>query len=278
MLATISRAAAAVPYGDLGVFGDALGAFVGSLLRIRRSHVEASMGRAGITRPDETAHGMYASLGRSFVEVLWMTGGPRDLASLVRFDARVLTEMRRGAVLAASHTGNWEIASCFIATRAPLLVVTKHLSAGFIDRYWQSSRARYGVTVTGAAGAYERARVHVRAGGSVAMMIDQVPNKKTHGLELEFLGERAWVDRSAATLAARAGVPMIVPAARRLEDGTQELQVLDVIAPPHHMNGRASRDWIDEATARATRALDRFVRENPTEWLWMHRRWKSPTA
>jgi KDO2-lipid IV(A) lauroyltransferase len=271
MIATIARATAAVPYGDLGVFGDALGAFVGSLLRIRRAHVEASMARANIAGAEEKARGMYASLGRSFVEVLWMTGGHRDLARLVRIDPRAIAELRGGAVLAASHTGNWEIASCFVATRAPLLVVTKHLSAGWIDRYWQSSRARYGVTVTAASGAYERARAHVRGGGSVAMMIDQVPNKKAHGLEVDFLGAPAWVDRAPATLAARAGVPMVVPVARRLEDGTQEITVLDVIAPPR----RATRDWIDDATVRATRALDRFVRENPTEWLWMHRRWKS---
>jgi KDO2-lipid IV(A) lauroyltransferase len=271
VITTIARATAAVPYGDLGVFGDALGAFVGSLLRIRRAHVEASLARAGIERAEESARGMYASLGRSFVEVLWMTGGHRDLSRLVRIDPQALAELRGGAVLAASHTGNWEIASCFVATRAPLLVVTKHLSAGWIDRYWQSSRARYGVTGTGAAGAYDRARAHVHEGGSVAMMIDQVPNKRAHGLEVDFLGARAWVDRAPATVAARTGVPIVVPAARRLEDGTQEILVLDVIAPPK----RATREWIDDATIRATRALDRFVRENPTEWLWMHRRWKS---
>jgi len=271
VIATIARATAAVPYGDLGVFGDALGALVGSLLRIRRAHVASSMARAGVVNAEETARGMYASLGRSFVEVLWMTGGHRDLSQLVRIDPRALAELRGGAVLAASHTGNWEIASCFVATRAPMLVVTKHLSAGWIDRYWQSSRARYGVTITAAVGAYDRARAHVREGGSVAMMIDQVPNKKAHGLEVEFLGAPAWVDRAPATVAARANVPLVVPAARRLEDGTQEVMVLDVISPPK----RASRDWIDEATIRATHVLDRFVRENPTEWLWMHRRWKS---
>jgi KDO2-lipid IV(A) lauroyltransferase len=271
MIAALARATAAVPYGDLGVFGDALGAFVGSLLRVRRAHVEASMARAEIADAEETARGMYASLGRSFVEVLWMSGGHRDLSRLVRIDPRALAELRGGAVLAASHTGNWEIASCFVATRAPLLVVTKHLSAGFVDRYWQSSRARYGVTVTAATGAYDRARAHVRAGGAVAMMIDQVPNKKSHGLEVDFLGARAWVDRAPATLAARANVPLVVPAARRLDDGTQELVLLDVIAPPR----RATREWIDDATARATHALDRFVRAHPTEWLWMHRRWKS---
>jgi hypothetical protein len=50
--------------------------------------------------------------------------------------------------------------------------------------------------------------------------------------------------------------------------------VLQVIAPPR----RAARAWIAEATASATRALEGFVRAHPSQWLWMHRRWKQADA
>lgn len=276
MLSALARGAAAVPFSDLSVFGDALGAFVGGALRVRRAHVEESMVRAGVRDASESARAMYASLGRSVLEVLWLAGAPRELATVVTIDAaarRVLADARaRGAILAASHTGNWEIASCYVATTLPLLIVTKHLSVGFVDRFWQSSRARYGVTTVASRGAFDRARRHVGSGGAVAMMIDQVPVRASHGLELPFLGATAFVDRAPATVAARTGALFVVPVARRLPDGTQELVVLEALAPPH----RANRDWIDDATARANAALDRFVRANPSEWLWMHRRWKRP--
>ncbi len=276
MLQAIARGAAAVPFSDLSVFGDALGAFVGSALRVRRAHVEEAMRRAGVRDADANARAMYASLGTSVLEVMWLAGRERNLRDVVTIDAsarRVLSDARAscGAVLAASHTGNWEIASCYVATTLPLLIVTKHLSVGFVDRFWQASRARYGVTTVAAQGAYGRARRHIADRGAVAMMIDQVPNRASHGLALPFLGADAWVDRAPATVAARTGALFVVPAARRLADGTQELVVLDALAPPP----RASRAWIDDATARATSLLDRFVRENPSEWLWMHRRWKT---
>jgi Kdo2-lipid IVA lauroyltransferase/acyltransferase len=233
------------------------------------------MARAGVSDPSGAARGMYASLGTSALEVLWMAGARRDLSVVARFDRgarRVLGEAsKRGVVLAASHTGNWEIASCAVAQAAgDLLIVTKHLSIGWLDAFWQAARSRYGVSLIGARGAFDRACRQVRGHGLVAMMIDQVPVLRSHAIELPFLGERAWVDRAAATVAARTGALFAVPVARRSPDGTQEVSVLDILEPVKTLR------WIEEATAHATSLLARFVRDNPTEWLWMHRRWKSP--
>jgi KDO2-lipid IV(A) lauroyltransferase len=75
-------------------------------------------------------------------------------------------------------------------------------------------------------------------------------------------------------LAARTGALYAVPAARRRDDGTQEIVVLEAIAPPR----RATRAWVDDTTARATACLERFILAHPTEWLWMHRRWKAPPS
>jgi KDO2-lipid IV(A) lauroyltransferase len=276
VLLALAHATAALPFSDLSVFGDALGGIVGGALGVRRAHVEASMARAGVRAPREAAAAMYRSLGTSAFELLWLAGSRVDVRDLVRFDATARDALRdvgaRGAVIAASHTGNWDLAACAVAGRSRLLVVTKHLSMRFVDSFWQSTRAARGVALTSAAGALERSRGHLAVGGAVAMMIDQVPLRRAHALRAPFLGAEAWVDRAPATLAARARAPMIVSASRRDEHGVQEITALDVIAPPP----RATRAWIDAATLRATAALERFVLAHPSEWLWMHRRWKTP--
>lgn len=235
---------------------------------------------AGIDRPERQARAFYAELGTSAVEFLWLAlRGPRvlshvemDGASRARWDEAL--GLNRGVVVAASHTGNWDLAACAVARERELLVVTKHLSVRWLDRFWQSTRAALGVRLADAAGAVARAKETLRRGGAVAMMIDQVPASPRHAVTVEFLGAAAHADRAAAALAAASGAPLVVAASRRDRCGRQVLEVLDVLLPPR----RGAGAWIERATREATRALDGFVRRHPSQWLWLHRRWKPMLA
>jgi KDO2-lipid IV(A) lauroyltransferase len=250
----------------LDLVGALVGFVFGSVLRVRRAHVEASMRVAGIAGPRAQARAMYRALGVSACEFLWLASNASEARSLEGV-ARLASGSRaklddamasgRGIVLAASHTGNWDLAACAIAQAIPLLVVTKHLKMRRLDAFWQSTRAAYGVALADAAGAVSRARVALARGGAV-----------------EFLGREALVDRAPAALAALTGAPLVVTASHRAADGAQEMQVLRVLVPPL----RPGPGWIEAATREATQALDAFVREHPSEWLWLHRRWRAPAA
>ena len=273
------KSAASQPQGGTKkALGALLGFLVGSLLRIRRAHVVASMRRAGIANASRAASAMYRSLGTSAIEFLFLANRENEIRAEIDLDSRDrLKEARalgRGLVIAASHTGNWDLAACAIASELSLLVVTKRLKIRWIDAFWQKTRAARGVRLCEAAGAMTLAKTQLAAGGAVAMMIDQVPAKKSQAEHLTFLGNDAFVDRAPAALAARTGSPLVVSAAHRRDDGTQILEVIDVIVPPQ----KATREWIAAATARATAALDAFVRAHPSEWLWMHRRWRAPVS
>ena len=266
------------PWWLLASMGAALGWFAGSLLRIRRAHVEGAMRRAGIALPSSAARAMYRSLGRSVFEFLWMAARGPDATAHAAFDAasheawEKAVAHGRGIVLAASHTGNWDFAACALARETDLLVVTKHLRAASLDAFWQATRANRGVSLASAEGAVARSLAVLQRGGSVAMMIDQVPASPLRAVPVDFLGAEAWCDRAAAALAARARAPLVVAASRRDAQGRHVLHVLGVFVPP----ARPGRAWIDEATAWATRELERFVRTYPSQWLWLHRRWKAP--
>jgi KDO2-lipid IV(A) lauroyltransferase len=163
------------------------------------------------------------------------------------------------------------MAACAVAQDVELMVVTKHLRVRWLDRFWQRTRARLGVSLSDADGAIARARAVLRRGGVVAMMIDQVPLSPRHASPCEFLGRLAATDRAPAALAACARVPLVVAAAHRAPDGRQVLHVLDVLTPPA---SRPTRAWVLQATRTSTRLLDAFVRAHPDQWLWLHRRWK----
>ena len=118
----------------LGGLGALLGWLVGSVLCIRRAHVAAAMRRAGVD--PSLAAAFYRSLGRSLVEVLWIAIGGRrtariEPASLDRF--RAALSKGRGVVIAASHTGNFELAAWHAASICSLLVIAKPQSVRLAD-------------------------------------------------------------------------------------------------------------------------------------------------
>ncbi|APR77436.1 Lipid A biosynthesis lauroyl acyltransferase [Minicystis rosea] len=278
---------AALPWRSLRPLGSAIGLFAGSVLRIRRRHVEASLTAAGIAPAAAIARRMYASLGAGLCELLWLAGRPPSaLADRFEMTPRCAEALRkarrdRGVVVATAHTGNWDLSACAAARwfmddpsapahRAALTVVTKRLSWRALDRYWQRLRAERGVVLVDAAGAATAVRDALADGGVVALLVDQAPERASGVATLPFLGRAAKHDLAPALLAARAKVPIVVLLGHRRDDGMHVLDLAECIEP-EDLRGRGA---IEAATARISKALETFVRAHPEQWLWLHRRWK----
>jgi KDO2-lipid IV(A) lauroyltransferase len=281
-----AAAVALLPWRWLGAFGAALGLLAGSVLRIRRRHVEASLRAAGLAPAAAiaTARRMYASLGTGVFELLWLAGRPGEALD-ARFtmtpacgEALARAAARgRGVVVATAHTGNWDLSAC-AATRwiarslgLRVTVVTKRLSWRALDRYWQRLRADRGVHLVDAPGAAAAVRRALGAGGVVALLVDQAPERASGVATLPFLGRPARHDLAPALLAARAKAPLLVMLGRRGADGLHTLELCEAIDPEALRGGRGA---IEAATARISRAVEHFVRAQPEQWLWLHRRWK----
>lgn len=244
------------------LLGRLLGFVAGSLLRIRRRLVEDAMARAGIADPSRQARAMYASLGRGVFELLWLAIAPRARREAF-LESVVLDATPDGpCVLAASHTGNWEAAAAAAARTRRVAMVAKPFSWRAFDAFCTYLRKRLGVEVIRPDGAMAAARAVLRAGGSIAMPVDQVPNRAAHGVPVEFLGAPVLVDRAPFVVAKRAGVPLLVIAA----SGSHRVEVLR----------RIDVDDVAEAAREATAALEAFVRRHPASWMWLHRRWRAP--
>jgi Kdo2-lipid IVA lauroyltransferase/acyltransferase len=239
---------------------------------------------AGISgsRAAPLASMMYRSLGASFVEMLWLAAHPEvpasQMASIDEWSRAILGEARergRGVVLATAHAGNWELAAAAIAEKYPLTVVVKPMSVGWVDRFCGRARTARGIGLSRPHDALRHARDLLARGELVAMLIDQVPDHASHSVLTDFLSGRADVDRAPAALAAAMRVPLVVAVSRRREEPSTEpshvLEVLAVLDPPE----RDRRAWAVEATRTATRLLERWVHAHPSEWLWMHRRWRA---
>lgn len=300
LLALVARAVALLSWSALGRAGAVLGWVAGSVLRIRRAAVEDAMTRAAVRAPGAAASAMYRSLGEGVLELLWLAGAsPRRRDEALRTHVRLDEDLdlalyeaaeRGPVVLAASHTGNWELvaygaAQVLAKHRRRLAVVVKPQSVGAFHAFSTHLREACGLVLIDPEGAFGAARRSLEAGDVIAMPIDQVPERKRHGVAVSFLGAPALADRAPAALARAAGATLLVVAASR-EGRLQRGHLLAEIAPPlarprAHAGARPARgesasDWIAGATCEATRALDAFVCERPSSWLWLHRRWRAP--
>lgn len=277
------RAVALLPWAWLRRAGALIGALAGSILRIRRAQVEGALRRAGFPAAGSIAREMYASLGTAVMEFLWMVGRRGTPASLVTLTprARAILQMHgvttggaRGVVLATAHTGNWDLVACAAARQLPLALVTKRLRVRWLDRFWQRERAARGIRLLDGEGAFRGALHAIARGESVALMIDQVPERTSAVTRALFMGRMADCDQMPAMLAARAGVPLVLALGFRSPDGTHAVDIPLSIEPPE----RPSRAWLEDSTRRLNEALEAFVRERPAQWLWLHRRWKDGRA
>jgi KDO2-lipid IV(A) lauroyltransferase len=149
-------------------------------------------------------------------------------------------------------------------------VVTKRLSWRALDRYWQRLRAERGVHLVEAAGAAAAVRDALAAGGAVALLVDQAPERASGVATLPFLGRPARHDLAPALLAARAKAPLLLLLGHRQADGRHVISLAESVTPEE----LRARGGIEAATARMAAALERFVRDRPEQWLWLHRRWK----
>jgi KDO2-lipid IV(A) lauroyltransferase len=235
------------------------------------------MRRAGVPCAPADVRAVYAALGTNVFELLW-TAGRASESPLDRVEIDPVSwatvqpwlDTGRGLVVATAHTGNWDLIACAMAKRLPLTVVTKHLSWRSLDGFWQGLREEQGVRLVDPRGALSAVGAALRAGGVVAFMVDQAPERARGVARFPFLGAEAEHDLTFATIAARYRVPVAVVCGERRREGSHALHVLHIEEPPN----RPSRAWVLRTAMTAAGRLDSFVREHPSQWLWLHRRWK----
>lgn len=269
ILSPLAYVIARLPQSARDFVALAISWLVFTVLRIRRAEVEVAMARAELSG---NARAFYRELAGRLIELLTVAGGAELGERSVGLTASARTALARAqeggrpVVIAASHTGNWELAAFALAREHKVAVVAKRQGVSSANRFMNDLRARFGVTVLPTRGALALASACLAEGAIVVMPIDQAPDRPEHGDVVAFLGRDALVDRAPFVLAKRRGATVLVAAC----EGAR-VHVLDVLETRDLASPR-------EAARRATLTLDAHVRAFPSSWLWLHRRWKNVPA
>ncbi len=181
----------------------------------------------------------------------------------------------RGVFILTGHIGCWELAGAWLAQIIaerkldPLGVVTGTIHNPPVDRLIQNRRRALGVQVMPREkGAAPLVRF-LRDGGIVAVLQDQ--RTRVRNLDVPFFGVPAPTSAGIAALALKYSIP-VLPGVGVWDDTRQVLVMRHL--PPIRPEDFSDRDQLGFLT-QCNSALEEFIRWNPEQWVWFHRRWNT---
>jgi KDO2-lipid IV(A) lauroyltransferase len=178
----------------------------------------------------------------------------------------------RGLIAIAAHAGNWEYTVMgYGLLYRPVAVVARELDhplGRILARYL---RQRGGNWMVNKQRGLKDILAHLKKNRVVGIVIDQ--NTTTEGgLLVDFFGRPARTTPVAAVLARYRDIPVLPSFSRRLPDGRH----LMVFLPPIPMVKTSDPEAdIRRHLQEQSLAVEAWVRTEPSQWLWLHRRWKN---
>ncbi len=204
-------------------------------------------------------------LRRGFFEKFTVTG---------RAYLDALKESGEGAVFMASHAGNWEILGAWLAMSGyPLISVAQQQNGGsdvFINEY----RTMMKQLVTYKTGIRDMLRF-LTEGKWIGLLMDQDPGYT--GIMVKFFGRDTLTADGPAKLAAVKDYPIVPIFIHEDKPYHHHIEVhkpFRAFTDGETLDKEAKKRRIYEVTQRLNDVLETHIRTYPSDWFWLHHRWK----
>ena len=178
-------------------------------------------------------------------------------------------DMGKGVIMVTGHLGNWELAGRYIASKFKLSVVAKKQRNRYFDEYTNKIREAENIVLIDKKNAFKPILKLLKKNYIVTILIDQ--NAGRDGILTDFLGFKASTFIGAAKIAIKTGCPIVPAFAVRAKDGTNHFTVEEIISPYKFQNDDKS---VKELTEIISKKLEKYILKYPSQWFWVHKRWK----
>jgi len=182
-----------------------------------------------------------------------------------------LMQEGRGLLMVGGHYSNFEIMGYLMGLFGfNVYSIARPLDNKFINKYLYEVRRRAGQKIIDKKGAAELMGKTASTGATLCFIADQDAGKK--GIFVDFFGRKASTYKSIGLIAATNNIPIVVGYSRRIGNRFYfEMGVERIIFPEEWADKEDPIEWI---TAEYTKAIENFIREDPSQYWWLHRRWK----
>jgi KDO2-lipid IV(A) lauroyltransferase len=220
---------------------------------------------------------IYIHFGQMFLEVPHAVRlNPGNLHRYVVFESEehFLDALKNGkGVLALTgHLGNWEIVSTASAIRfGNTAVVARPMDFEPLGRLMIDLRSRYGTEIIPKQRSMRKLLTSLRENKIIGILLDQNVDWY-EGAFVKFFGRPACTNKGLALVALKTGAPVVPIFSAKSKDGRYRIMIgkeVDLIR-----TGDKLKD-VEENTALFTSIIERHIREQPEQYFWFHKRWKT---
>ncbi|MBN2009258.1 lysophospholipid acyltransferase family protein [candidate division KSB1 bacterium] len=180
-----------------------------------------------------------------------------------------------GVLAITGHIGNWELFGAYLAFKGyPLYVIGAPIYDPRLDEMVVKNRMASGAGYIARGRATREILRTLKRNGVIGILIDQ-DSRKNDGIFVDFLGIDAYTPVGPIILALKTNASIVPMAIHIKRDNTHVVNIKPEL--PLIRTGDENRD-IYENTLQCSKALEEFILDSPTQWVWMHERWKTKPA
>jgi KDO2-lipid IV(A) lauroyltransferase len=251
---------------------------MGRLRRVGRRNLETAFPALPAAEREAILRQEYRHLGWLLGEFCQMSTYTQEYASrFIRYQGLEhylgARDRGKGVFVLTGHLGAWELSSFYHSLAGyPMGMVIRRLDNPLVDRLVNRIRCQHGNRVLhkddfarGLIGA-------MRAGETVGILMD-TNMTPPQGLFVPFFGVEACTASGLARVALKTGAA-VLPGFLLWEE--RERQYVLRFGPELELadSGDTETDAASN-TALFTAVIEETIRQYPSQWLWMHRRWKT---
>jgi KDO2-lipid IV(A) lauroyltransferase len=225
--------------------------------------------------PETLVKEYFIGLGRSIAELSMLMLNRKAVFNNIVFEGtdnyKKAVAEGKGVIIITGHCGNWELMSIAASYKmGPSLIVARAQRNIYLEKILKRVREMCGITIIPKEGALRASLATLKKGGTVGFLIDQSVFE-SEAVVTDFFGEKVYALKTPAMLALKTGATVVPVFINYIGDGRHRIMFHPELTVQKTEN---KEDDIKANTKLFTENVEQYIKENPSEWLWIHRRFK----
>lgn len=222
------------------------------------------------------AYKCYKSICITFFELMYLPNLSNDqIAKMIETeDTSIMKDSYhkgKGTIFLTGHIGSWEIAALTTASviGIPMNLLAQPQRNKYITRWLNNARGRFGNKVLELGLSVRQVYETIKKGELVGIVGDQ--RGPRDGVRVNFFGRSTSLYPGAISFALKAKCPVVLSAVLRQKSGNYKAIFENL---PFDNLPDVHDEQVRELNQRYISFIERYVRQYPDQYFWMHKIWK----